>query len=216
MVAFWGGFRASEAAPSRAWPRIRPAGVLALWLLLSPLATADCECGYAASVGNDTEQQVFTDLLETDFTRVGDMSLNTDWARQAFNLTNEKARGRHGEMFAVGNARSNPDRDRVGRSGIGLNSEPAGLELVVGSNKVDGMVPVAEVDSARMDLLWGTFRVGMKLTGVPGTCAAFFWVRGSRFCRDLVSHPPLCQIVLTLRDTATSTITTPKKSTWSS
>ncbi|KLU81482.1 hypothetical protein MAPG_00571 [Magnaporthiopsis poae ATCC 64411] len=175
MAAFWGVFRASEAAPSRAWPQMRLAGVLALWLLLSPLARANCECGYAASVGNDTEQQVFTDLLETDFTRVSDMSLNTDWARQAFNLTNERARGRHGEMFTVSNARSNPDRDRVGRSGIGLNSEPAGLELVVGSNKMDGMVPVAEVDSARMDLLWGTFRVGMKLSGVPGTCAAFFW-----------------------------------------
>ncbi|KAL8365991.1 hypothetical protein RB595_004664 [Gaeumannomyces hyphopodioides] len=175
MVTFWGSFRSLEAAPSWTWPRIRLAGVVALWLLLGPLARADCECGYTASVGNGTEPQLFTDLLETDFSRVSDMSLNTDWTRQAFNLTQERARGRHGEMFAVRNARANPDRDVVGRTGVGLNGEPAGLELVVGSTRVDGMVPVAEVDSSRMDLLWGTYRVGMKLTGVPGTCAAFFW-----------------------------------------
>ncbi|EJT69281.1 hypothetical protein GGTG_12900 [Gaeumannomyces tritici R3-111a-1] len=180
MATFWGGFRTSEAAPSRAWPRIRLASVAALWLLLLLLgapARADCECGYAARVGNDTEPQLFTDLLETDFSRVGDMSLvSTDWTRQAFNVTRERARGRHGEMFAVANARANPDRDPAARTGVGLNGgRAAGLELVVGSARVDGMVPVAEVDSARMDLLWGTYRVGMKLTGVPGTCAAFFW-----------------------------------------
>jgi hypothetical protein len=51
-----------------------------------------------------------------------------------------------------------------------------GLELVVRSELVDGMVPVAELATRRLDLMWGTFRAGMKVSRVGGTCAAFFWV----------------------------------------
>lgn len=40
----------------------------------------------------------------------------------------------------------------------------------------DGLVGMAEVASVRGDMLFGTFRVGMKVTGVEGTCGAFFWV----------------------------------------
>jgi hypothetical protein len=50
------------------------------------------------------------------------------------------------------------------------------LELVVQSELVDGMVPVAELATRRLDLMWGTFRAGMKVSRVGGTCAAFFWV----------------------------------------
>ncbi|KAK3692663.1 concanavalin A-like lectin/glucanase domain-containing protein [Podospora appendiculata] len=37
------------------------------------------------------------------------------------------------------------------------------------------MVSGAEVDSSRLDLSYGTFRALMKMSSVPGTCAAFFW-----------------------------------------
>jgi hypothetical protein len=47
---------------------------------------------------------------------------------------------------------------------------------MVKSDLVDGMVPVAELDTRRLDLFYGTFRASMKVTSVPGTCAAFFWV----------------------------------------
>lgn len=133
---------------------------------LSPLllgfATADCECGYAATI--DGMRHVFTDLLESDFTQTRDISDNTDWRRQGFNVSSERARGDFGEMFVV---------DNVGSSGGGAEK---GLQLIVQGQKVDNMVPVAEVDSERADVLWGTFRASLKLTSTPGTCAAFFWV----------------------------------------
>jgi hypothetical protein len=146
---------------------------------------------------------LFTDLLETDFTRLVDngnnnnrngLVQNTDWAPQAFNLTRERARGEYGEMFSVENVRlvtggggdnhdddddddSGDDDIRGGRGGGGDKERgDRGLELVVRSELVDGMVPVAELATRRLDLMWGTFRAGMRVSRVGGTCAAFFWV----------------------------------------
>jgi hypothetical protein len=162
-----------------------PTVTVFLLLLLLPWVRpvrADCECGYLSTINgtvatfkddNNHQQQfaLFTDLLETDFTRLkddNDLAQNTNWARQAFNLTRELARGDYGEMFAVENVRVSTGQEDVG--------DDAGLELVVGSELLDGMVPVAELDTQRLDLLWGTFRASMKVSGVEGTCAAFFWV----------------------------------------
>jgi len=128
------------------------------------VVTADCECGYSTSI--DGASHVFTDLIETDFTKVQDIADDTDWRRQAFNVTSERARGQFGEMFNV---------DNVAPGGSSMD----GLELTVTGTNVEGMVPVAEIDSDRADLLWGTFRASMKLTSTPGTCAAFFWVSDS-------------------------------------
>lgn len=58
----------------------------------------------------------------------------------------------------------------------GAGTDNAGLQLTVGSPLVQDMVPVAEIDTIRTDMFWGTFRASMKLSAVPGTCAAFFWV----------------------------------------
>ncbi|KAM7207362.1 glycoside hydrolase, family 16 [Naviculisporaceae sp. PSN 640] len=147
-------------------------------LLIFPAAVkADCECGYATSFGADgapKARYVFTDLLESNFRRLKDISLDTDWVRQEFNISGEKARGDYGEMFlpdniqanSQGNGGSNPDTE---------GTESPGLQLTVKNHLVDGMVPVAEIDSKRPDLLWGTFRASMKMTAIPGTCAAFFW-----------------------------------------
>jgi hypothetical protein len=127
--------------------------------LLFPFVLADCECGYSDVVGSSGETYVFTDLIETDFT-ITEISLDTDWQRQAFNVSATQARGQYGEMMAISNVVTNS----------------AGLELTVRSNIVDDMVSTAEIDTTRLDLLWGTFRASMKLTSTPGTCAAFFWV----------------------------------------
>ncbi|KAK3295531.1 concanavalin A-like lectin/glucanase domain-containing protein [Chaetomium fimeti] len=146
-----------------------------------PSARADCECGYLApsAAANGFRPALFTDLLETDFTRLARTAADNDdddeegdgddddiwtsgttgWARQAFNMSRARARGEYGEMFAVGNV------------GVG----EAGLGLVVRSEVVDGMVSVAELDTERLDLRWGTFRAMMKVSRVRGTCAAFFW-----------------------------------------
>ncbi|KAB5557899.1 glycoside hydrolase, family 16 [Coniochaeta sp. 2T2.1] len=138
----------------------RTALCLALFAVacLFKIATADCECGYSASV--DGSRHVFTDLLETDFTRVEDIRHNTDWSRQAFNMSSERARGDFGEMFVIDNVAS---------------AKETGLQLTVQGQNVDDMVPVAELDSERADVFYGTFRASLKLTNTACTCAAFFW-----------------------------------------
>jgi hypothetical protein len=149
----------------------------ALLLSLINSVEADCECGYATTIENDA--YVFTDLIETDFTRLSDISTNTDWVRQEFNISNAKARGSFGEMFAVQNIFTEAvSGQRSADSGAGRasNGQPAGLQLVVRESQVQEMVPVAEIDTARLDVVFGSYRAGLKLTDVSGTCSAFFWV----------------------------------------
>jgi hypothetical protein len=126
-----------------------------------------CEGGYSTDI--DGMFTSFTDLLEADFSRIDDISPDTDWQRQAFNLTKDRARGDYGEMFAVENIHILPE---------------AGLNLTVSSHLVDGMVPVAEVDSSRADLYRGSFRASLKLSDIPGTCAAFFCTLSPRSMQE--------------------------------
>lgn len=154
----------TAARPWLSGPGLRLALLFVAVSLFLGCAVADCECGYSATV--DGTRHVFTDLIESDFTRVGDIADDTDWRRQAFNESSERARGDFGEMFAVDNVDAGEGADE-------------GLQLLVRGQEVDDMVPGAEIDTARTDVLWGTFRASMKLTSVSGTCAAFFWVSRS-------------------------------------
>ncbi|KAK1827901.1 glycoside hydrolase, family 16 [Podospora conica] len=144
-----------------------PALLLAL-LSITPFTAADCECGYALTLDPhpqaQPERHVFTELTESNFARLHDDDIrrNTDWAPQAFNVTAERGRGAYGEMFSARNV------DMVA-------GDDSGLRMTVGSELVRGMVPTAEVATRRLDMMWGTFRASMRLTGVEGTCAAFFW-----------------------------------------
>ncbi|KAJ4413587.1 hypothetical protein N0V82_008448 [Gnomoniopsis sp. IMI 355080] len=150
-------------------------GLLALVALSPQLAKADCECGYRVTIpsnGTNTtltepdssisQQYILTDLLETNFANISDVSKNTDWIRQAFNKTAEQSAGTYGEMMAVDNIES--------VLGTGLE-----ITLRGESDLVEGMVQGGEIDSARTDMLYGTFRSSMKLTGVSGTVSAFFF-----------------------------------------
>ncbi|KXX74996.1 Beta-glucanase [Madurella mycetomatis] len=146
---------------------------LLCWIYLFAFASADCECGYSTALnisGDNGGTAVFTDLIESDFTTLTDIAQDTEWVRQAFNLTRERARGDYGEMFDVGNVVVHSSSTQ----GDGEQDIP-GLRLIVKKDLVEGMVPVAEIDTQRLDLFWGTFRASMKMTDVPGTCAAFFW-----------------------------------------
>lgn len=149
--------------PSIATTRI---GRTYLWLasaiLLSQHALADCECGYSTSVSNstDTQQQqqqsfVFTDLIEANFANVSDISKNTDWVRQEFNTSASQARGTYGEIIAVDNVEAREGGD--------------GLQITVRSDVVEGMLSGGEIDSARLDVFYGSFRSSLKLTDVGGT-----------------------------------------------
>ncbi|KAK8034784.1 hypothetical protein PG993_009779 [Apiospora rasikravindrae] len=159
-----------------------------LLFLLHPLPTAaDCECGYSttttANGGAAASDLVFSELLESDFTRIdyfGDEYKGPRrWARQVFDKSASTARGPFGEAYVTGNAVSNivttkkikttSNNDNGGGGGQG------GLQLVVGSKVVDGMVQNAEIATMGQDYFHGTYRVGLKVTDVPGTCTAFFW-----------------------------------------
>ncbi|OAA59377.1 Concanavalin A-like lectin/glucanase [Cordyceps fumosorosea ARSEF 2679] len=128
-----------------------------------------CSCGYQVG-GANGESWLFTEVIETDFTRVKSIAAATDWRRQEFNVSAEAGRGKYSKYFTPKNVAIGPGGATQGASG-----KQAGVELSVGATIVNGAVPVAEMDTARQDLLWGSFRAGMKLTPVQGTCAAFFW-----------------------------------------
>lgn len=136
---------------------------------------ADCECGYSSEINGTT--YVFSDLLETDFLHLANISLNTDWRRQEYNVTAKASRGPYGTRAQVGNVVSNPVVDNSSYTGPGVYGIDAGLQLYVrGGIPQAGLVPVAEVNSVREDMLWGSYRAAIKLTNKPGTCGAFFWV----------------------------------------
>jgi hypothetical protein len=147
-------------------------------LLLNSLVkrvNADCECGYSQSINGTS--YLFTDLLESDFLHLANISLNTDWTRQGFNVTSAVARGPYGESLQVSQVVSNPLANNFSYAGPSQLGGDAGLQLFVrGGIPSDGLVPVAEVNSVREDMLWGSYRAAMKLTLTPGTCGAFFWV----------------------------------------
>lgn len=140
------------------------------------LVAASCECGYLArGIGQQDGPLLFTDILESDFTTLDQTEPLKSWVPQQFNVSAKAGRGKFGKTFS-------PDN-------VGLRPSPGGgdtdpslypsqvLELRVGSRLEEEAIPAAELDSARTDMHWGSYRAGMKLADVEGTCAAFFWVR---------------------------------------
>lgn len=150
---------------------------------------ADCECGYSTNVGNSKKATVFTELLETDFSRADDLTNNGEWILPSFNVTKEQTHGSFGLTFRPGNvmalASKGPAsaRSETGKSDKTEktdNTPPpvkdAALQLHVSSHLDEDMVSVAEIDSRGADLRYGSYRASLQLTDVPGTCAAFMWV----------------------------------------
>ena len=136
-----------------------------------PSVRADCECGYTVN------SALYTDLIETDFLHLTNITTDTDWQPQNYTVTPEDARGPYGKNASITNVVVNPLNSQYDWAGDGVNGGDAGLQLLVrGGVPQDGLVPMAEVASARTDVFFGSFRAGMKVTGTPGTCGAFFWV----------------------------------------
>lgn len=154
--------------------------LLALVLaLMSCLVAADCECGFVAQSsgkqkrdGDGDGQLLFTNMLESKFFELRNISRDGTWRRQQYNVSARVGRGEFGKAFAAGNVYT------IAPDGQDDSAESAGdgVGLVVGSTVVDDAIPVAELDSARNDMHYGSYRAGMRLTAVNGTCAAFFWV----------------------------------------
>ncbi|KAI1648527.1 glycoside hydrolase family 16 protein [Daldinia loculata] len=154
--------------------------VLALLLVFFNLVLADCECGYSIITPTDDKLYVFTDLLESDFVHL-DITDRAQgygeygWTPQEFDMSSEVARGPYGQAFTPQNVISNIIADEQIFSGSGVKGGDAGLKLVVGSEIKNGMVPCADVSTTDVQYYHGTFRAGIKVTDVPGTCSAFFW-----------------------------------------
>jgi hypothetical protein len=79
--------------------------------------------------------------------------------------------------YTIDNVVSNPILDKKNWTGPGTFGGDPGLQIQIdGGIPSNGYVQTAQMNSAREDLLWGSYRAAMKLTLTPGSCAAFFWV----------------------------------------
>lgn len=151
---------------------------LTLALVFAGKALACCECGYTVNTTNSEYFGLFTDMVETDFLHATNVTYggigSTGWIPQIYNMTANQSRGEYGRANLLENIIANalpPDQWKDDPAGGG---DP-GLQLWVRSKVQDGLVPTAELALPRDDILYGSFRVGMKVTGVNGTCSAFFW-----------------------------------------
>ncbi|KAI0881921.1 glycoside hydrolase family 16 protein [Annulohypoxylon maeteangense] len=154
--------------------------LLASLTILSNLVLADCECGYSIITASDNKRHLFTDILESDFVHL-DITDGSQkygeygWARQDFNMSSDVARGPYGESYTPQNVISNNIANEQVFDGSGTKGGDAGLNLVVKSDIEDGMVTGADVSTTDTHYFHGTFRAGIKVTDIPGTCSAFFW-----------------------------------------
>jgi hypothetical protein len=137
---------------------------------------ADCQCGYSLNATTDISHAVYTDLIESDFTLLANITTDTDWVPQAWKVGREASRGPYGRRTELRNVVSNPAKQH-NISAEGVNGDLAGLELYVRKLESSDQeyISVAEVDTRRTDLLYGSFRAGIRTSGVNGTCGAFFW-----------------------------------------
>lgn len=150
---------------------VTPCSLLAFFAVfyLPSLVRSDCECGY---VVNGT---LYTDLLESDFLHA--VNETGDWRAQEYTVSPEESRGPYGKHASLDNVVSNPTKNKYDWSGDGPKGGDAGVQLIVrGGIPQDKLIPVAELVSVREDLYYGSYRAAMKLTGINGTCGAFFWV----------------------------------------
>ena len=152
--------------------------------------SASCECGYTVNATSSETFARFTEILETDFLHVHDLGLDTnyEWIPQAYNTTPQEARGPFGKAAQLSNVIPNPIPNPYNWGGPGIHGLGPGLQLWVreqlmpisnsgtssSSTSSGSMVPIAEIVSQRDDILYGSFRIGMRTTAVNGTCGAFF------------------------------------------
>jgi len=142
----------------------------------SAAETNDCECGYSVNSTTSDSHAVFTDLLETDFLHLQDTTWASGWIVQEYNISSNVSRGPFGKQAQAANVVANPLQDYWSWTGASKHGGDAGLQIWVRGDRSDDVVRMGEIAMKRTDAWYGSFRVAMKMTGVPGTCGAFFWV----------------------------------------
>ena len=159
---------------------------IAINLFLAEVITASCECGYFVNTtsSNSTASlntTLFTSIVETDFLHLSSLADTKDWTPQDYTVSSALARGPYGKNTSVSNVITNPLQSAYDWAGTGTNNTGAGgLQLYVRSGSaapIGSLVGASELVSSRSDILYGSFRAGMKVTSVNGTCGAFFFYR---------------------------------------
>ena len=160
------------------FPKMKYALAFALAFVAGKAFAASCECGYSVNKTNSQYFGLFTDVIETDFLHANGVTYggigSTGWAPQIYNMSASQSRGEFGRANLLENIVANPLPPGQWKTDPAGGGDP-GLQLWARSKVQDGLVPTAELASPRDDILYGSFRVGMKVTGVNGTCSAFFW-----------------------------------------
>ncbi len=79
--------------------------------------------------------------------------------------------------FTILNSVSNAIADPKIWTAAPLLGGGPGLRLLVAPGvPPNSLVPVAEVDSSRVDLLYGSYRFGVKVPAIAGTCTSVYFV----------------------------------------
>lgn len=147
---------------------------------------ARCSCGYSvnSNAPNTSSTNLYTQFLETDFLHLYNLKNNPCWQPQEYNVTAAAARGSQGQYATPRNVVANPLVSWDAWSGDGVLGGDPGLRVWVNSSLVAGMVPMGEMVSVRNDMVYGSYRINMQVTGTPGTCGAFFWVKRTLVKRE--------------------------------
>lgn len=94
-------------------------------------------------------------------------------------MTADDARGPLGKTIQAGNVVLNPMKSIWDWAGPTIQGGDGGMQIWVRSNVEDGQIPGGEVASLEDDMVFGSYRIGVKWTATPGTCGAFFWFRNN-------------------------------------
>ncbi|KAF2225411.1 concanavalin A-like lectin/glucanase domain-containing protein [Elsinoe ampelina] len=174
-------------------------------VIVDKALASNCNCGFSINRRDGTSSPAyFSQVLETDFLHLRSFSTapdwdkkhgNKDWTVQVFNKTSSQTRGPYGKAATLQNTIKNPIDELDTWSGDGIRGRDPGLQLVTSplSDSLpapDGgppMIKSGEIATVRSDILYGSFRAGLKMTGVNGTCGAFFWYRNDSAEIDIES-----------------------------
>ena len=130
-----------------------------LYLNSTISSTRDCSCGYLINASSSRPHALFTDILETDFLHIYNMTDNPCWQPQTYNVAVAADQGYYGKLATPQNVIPNPYPAPSEWGGtVGGSGANPGLGMWVSSSLVDGMVPIAEIATTRGDLLYGSYR----------------------------------------------------------
>ena len=165
---------------------MKPTPLIALLSLASNALAWRCLCGYSVNRTSDQHFSIFTHISETDFLHTDGanpkLSIQAPgWTVDVNNKTATQANGMLGSSQQLDNVITNALPKAKWGVPPALFGD-AGLQLWVRHGMEDGMVPVAGVNNSlslghdgKERMLYGSYRAGIKFSGVNGTRGVFGW-----------------------------------------